>query len=207
MTIDTLLRHRNALAAEVKETAAKQLEAASWNWSDFETGGATLAPGAKAPTSDSCNYLPCPEKTLPTRRGYAGFQVVPQNIAQQVDIKQSMRAEPVFRSYGEWWQAQQKPSFLPEPPVNHRVHAASNWPYGIGVTAMLPTGHGKDRYDFAGNRAVHGFTPHRPARMQASTHSIPAAGLATSMSSPVLQRAGSLLGGRQETLRSQPRLI
>lgn len=173
----------------------------------FNRRGENRAPkGCRGP------YLPLPQQTAPFERGQAGFRVPHGAYEQTVQPHRHVSEERTFRSYGEWWQAHQTgpPKEMPAP-VRHPSLASSYWPYGKGVTALVGSLAENSGHEYIlDNRVLDCVVPHRPqdtlaakdrvgrragrVAIRASGSAAPShtSSIASSRSSPTLQRAGSV---------------
>jgi len=134
-------------------------------WCDLDCGGVALVPGRE---QGQRAYLPSPQEFVANRRGQAGFTVDHELCQQAGSHSQHVCHGKVFRSYGEWWQAHQKPPPKEIAVVRHAAVSSTYWPYGNGVTTLTGAVDGGNRY-FLDDRPVVNVIPNGAHQLRSST--------------------------------------
>lgn len=178
-------------------------------WSDLSGGGVEPIRKFKTDGTGSKHvrmsdpYLPGPRVFQPMR-GEAGFRVHHDACQPKCREDEHICQDKVFRSYGEWYQAHQRPppQELPDP-VRHEKVATSYWPYGTAITTLAGS---LDQAPQAGhqyildNRPLQFVVPHGPQDRRVTRR----AGRAS------IRTAGSAAGSEEGSMspsRSSPTLL
>merc|ERR1719389_1460094 len=97
------------------------------------------------------DYLPHPfplQRVLRTREAHAGgFTSFHNDCRPKAHPDKPCCPDRVFMSYGEWWEAHQKPPGPPPPEPDIKTFATSYWPYGQRITDVVTTDAQKDIYE------------------------------------------------------------
>eukprot|EP00929_Paragymnodinium_shiwhaense_P018223 TRINITY_DN12843_c0_g1_i1.p1 TRINITY_DN12843_c0_g1~~TRINITY_DN12843_c0_g1_i1.p1 ORF type:complete len:200 (+),score=10.71 TRINITY_DN12843_c0_g1_i1:386-985(+) len=112
-------------------------------------------------------YLPHPfplQRMGRTREAHAGgFVSYHDNCRPLAHPDRPCCPERAFMSYGEWWEAHQKPPGPPPPEPDVKTFATNFWPYGRSITDVITTEDKADIYELD-KRYVRNVVPHIPKR-------------------------------------------
>lgn len=140
-------------------------------WADLACGGAELNFGHKRNEEMQEPYLPYPSQQR-LEQGQAGFRAAHEGCSPMSRPEQHICEERTYRSYGEWWQAHQRPPPVELIAVRHQAIATTYWPYGTGITQLKGTlddsGHTGHQF-ILDSRNLDYVVPKRPNRDSAPT--------------------------------------